>query len=155
MLQSDIFEELGLTNMYIDQVLKKACSNYKGVFSSNNLPKRVFDTGCLVCNLSESSQIGSHFITIIIDKDKVSYLDSFGIRCENDEIRYFLRMQNKPIMFNNTMIQSLQSNFCGFFCIMFCIYYGNKFIFPLVFSNNLNKNDEICMSYISKMVNKA
>lgn len=144
-------KQLGLTNIEIDDFLKKKCSNYIGVFSPDTLSLKSQQIGSLVCNLSDSNQIGSHFIAIINQKDRVLYVDSFGIKCEIPKIRRVLNSLSKPIFFNNEIIQDINSSYCGFFVILFCLYFDKQRSFPLTFSTKLKENDKVCTQWIVEL----
>lgn len=148
-LWSDMSDlSIGLSNTFIDRFLKKECENYLGIFAPDTLPSQLMKNGTLVCNLSNSNQMGSHFITIVIQERQVLYIDSFGVPCENADIKRFLDFQKKPIKHNETMIQDLASDFCGFFCILFCMYYDVSRNEPLLFFSDLSKNDNHCIRLI-------
>ena len=72
-------EEEGISNVYIDHLMNKISSSFRGTFSIDNIP--TFDDECfsLIVNLSKESEKGSHFIAISSSKNKIVYFDSFGI----------------------------------------------------------------------------
>lgn len=143
--------ELGVTNIYISKVLKKTCSNFIGVFSPDTLPTIIPKKGSIVCNLSNSDEIGSHFITIILQNARVLYIDSFGVPCENNDVSSFLSQCQKPVFYNTQMLQDVFSPFCGFYCILFCMYYDRERSFPLNFYSDQKLNDALCIRLIIKM----
>ena len=145
----------GITNKYIESVLNPVCNNFIGVFSSDTLPTNLKkEHFSLVCNLSKAEAIGSHFITIIGQSGKVLYLDSFGLPCIVKEIQRFLKMLNQPILQNAKQIQDIESKMCGFYCILFCMYYDKlKFNFQLAFDDSkLLINDKLCVKYIKQLL---
>lgn len=150
---SDSFEEFGITNIFIDSFLRENCMHFIGVFAPDTLPKTVKRKGSLVCNLSDSSMIGSHFITIILQPERVLYIDSFGTKCENNQISLFMKSFRRPIFYNVNMIQDIGSHFCGFFCILFCMYYDKKRLYALRFYQDLKKNDALCVDLINDLKN--
>lgn len=145
----------GVSNHYIDSVLKPICANYCGVFSANNIPislrkKKVFS---IVCNLSNEGQAGSHFVTILSFPNYVIYIDSLGLPCIIEPISNFLSRLNKPVFYNTTQIQSAKSKFCGFYCILFVLLYDRKPNIKLSFTRkNLMLNDERCVEYITQIL---
>ena len=72
-------EEEGISNLYIDHLMDKISSSYRGTFSIDNIP--TFDDECfsLIVNLSKESEKGSHFIAISSSKNKIVYFDLLGI----------------------------------------------------------------------------
>lgn len=151
-LLSTFSKTVGLNSIEIDRFLTKYCSQYIGIFASNTLPVAENLEGCLICNLSNSNTIGSHYITIIIQTSQVLYIDSFGTRSEIDDISLFLSSLKKPVLYNTLMIQDLDSSYCGMYAIMFCLYFSKKPPFKLRFSDNLERNDNKCIKYIKRMM---
>lgn len=144
----------GISNLFIDKCLKNI-SVYKGVFSSNNIPSFLssYSQFSIVVNFSPRGEKGSHFISIICEKDKVIYIDSLGLPCLVPSIKTFLSSLNRSIFWNCRTIQSNSSNFCGFYCMFFILYYSLKSNqrFKIYFSNELELNDEKCVLYIKKV----
>lgn len=145
----------GVSNHYIDSVLRPTCVNYCGVYSANNIPltlkkKNVFS---IVCNLSNEGQAGSHFVTILSFPDYVLYIDSLGLPCITKPILNFLSRLNKKVFYNRMQIQSAKSKFCGFYCILFVLHYDTHSRIKLNFTQkNLLLNDKRCINYITKML---
>lgn len=151
--------DLGLTSEFIDKITKKICDRYYGIFPCDYLEaefsllqkKHHFS---LIANLSPSTMLGDHFITIIRKREKIFYFDSFGKDCTNLNILNFMKKFELPVYFNSIKIQSVQSNFCGFFCIYTCLKYDDeeneiqeKWF---VEENDLLKNDKLCINLIKK-----
>ena len=148
----------GLTNIYVNKILKKYCNDFKGVFSSNNINfalcgKKKFS---IVCNLAKKEEQGTHFITIIANEIYIFYIDSYGIPCTNFDISRFMHECKREIIYNSKQIQHEKSFFCGYYSILFVLI--NDKAIPkskkpiLKFSNNLLKNDKKCINYILKMI---
>ena len=58
--------------------MQKYCQNefrFNGVYSRNNLSK--IKDGAYVVNLDEHESIGTHWITLYVNGDKLTYFDSF------------------------------------------------------------------------------
>ena len=51
---------------------------FNGVFSRNNLPKKVKD-GAYVINLEEYADVGTQWIALFCNKSEIVYFDSFGL----------------------------------------------------------------------------
>ena len=156
LLWSDMYNSssIGLTSAYIEKFLQMYCRNFHGIFSPDTLPIQTVGPGTLVCNLSNSDLPGSHFISIIIRDSEVLYIDPFGTPCENELISNFMKLMKKPIKYNSSMVQALSSSFCGFFCILFCLYYDQKRSFQLMFYEDLRKNDLKCVQLIQMLTNE-
>jgi hypothetical protein len=149
----------GITNKEIDLFLDKKVNFFQGVFSSNNIPAAVSNSKyfSLICNLSREGEIGTHFVTVVGFPNVVIYLDTFGVSCVNKEIKKFLSLLNRPILYNNRQIQSYYSNLCGFYCILYVLYFDRIFedkkVSKIDFvSQNLMNNDDVCIKEIKKLV---
>ena len=146
----------GLTNTYIHNFLSTQSSHYKGVFSSNNIDKdlKYLKRFSIVCNLSKYGEIGSHFVSIISFPDYVFYIDSLGLPCIAPSICAFLSSLNKSVFINTRQFQQETSIYCGFYCIMFVLYYDKKRNFQLNFNSALmrDNNDAKCIMYVRKLI---
>ena len=95
-----------------------------------------------IVNLANSNDIGTHWCAMKFINNKLFYFDSYGIEFIPD----IIKKQYKKIITNIYRIQSIDSNECGKFCIMFIksnIQNGSDYIkFLLQFNkNNFKKND--------------
>ena len=146
---------LGYFNIDIDKFLREYCPSYIGIYAPDTLPKlQKKKIGCLITNLSNSKTIGTHYVSIIITKNDVIYIDPFGMNAEDERIRNFLQSFDKPVSFNCEQIQSFTSNECGLYAAVMCIYYDKVIIrkvkkyFTLYFTKNLEKNDVLIAKYM-------
>lgn len=150
----------GISNFFIDSILKSVKNNsyYYGVYSANNIPTHLITKKnfSIISNLSNVGENGSHFITIIAYCNYVLYLDSFGLPCINENIATFLNSLKRPIFYNATQIQDFSSLFCGYYCVLFVLFFNchkkNKHL-QMHFNNaNLLENDNKCVMYICKFI---
>lgn len=149
----------GLSNIYINKILTPTTKYYKGIYASDSIPPELWkeEKFSFICNLSKSSNVGSHWITIVGEKKYVYYLDSFGLTCFIADICNFLKKCNRTILINTKRIQSYGSIFCGFYCIYFV--YCNEFnikkeMFFRPFSTNFIDNDKIVIKKINFFIRK-
>ncbi len=146
-----------VSNHYIDSILRPTCPNFHGVFSSDNIPKKLVNCKqfSIICNLSVVGEKGSHFVTIISLPQHVLYIDSLGQPCTVLPLKNFLRRLDKPTYYNAQQIQDALSSYCGFFCILFVLKF-NHFSSPTICfeKKNLPLNDDICIMEIKKILNK-
>ena len=89
---------------------------FNGVFSRNNLPKKIKD-GAYVINLDEYADVGTHWIALFCNKNNIIYFDSFGVEYVPKEIKKFIN--NKNIIASIFRIQANDSVMSGYFCIGF------------------------------------
>ena len=140
-----------LTNFEIQKYYKNE-PRFNGVFSRNNLPKKIKD-GAYVINLDEYADVGTHWIALFCKKNEIVYFDSFGVEYIPEEIKKFIKKfpGNKNIKTNIFRVQEDNSIMCGYFCIGFIDFMlaGKKLTdYTNLFSpHDLKKNDNIILSY--------
>ena len=100
-----------LTNFEIQRYYENE-PRFNGVYSRNNLPKKIKD-GAYVINLDEYADVGTHWIALFCNRNKIVYFDSFGVEHVPEEIG------NKKIKANIFRVQANNSVMCGYFCIGF------------------------------------
>ena len=98
---------------------QKSESRFNGVFSRNNLPKKIKD-GAYIINLDEYTNVGAQWIALSSDKNEIVYFDSFGVEHIPKEIKKFIN--------NKNIIANIFSVMCGYFCIGFidCMLAGKN-----------------------------
>ena len=91
--------------------------------------------------MQNSNEKGSHWIALSRTNKNIFIFDSFGIGYIPKNIYDIYK--NFNIITNIYRIQHINSNLCGLFCVLFCLYKvdtKNKFI---KFLNMFNVNDFI------------
>lgn len=148
----------GISNTFIETFLANKVTNFDGVFSADNIPKTIASKTyfIIICNQENEGEEGTHFVTIIGFPDYAIYLDSFGLPCKILRINQFLNSLDRPIYYNDRQIQSHLSNFCGFYCIMYTLYFDKKIngdkVENIFFDSvNLMNNDNSCLNEIKKL----
>ena len=140
----------GLTNHYIEDVLKSYCKIFKGVFSCDTIP--LFGKNSrfsVIVNLSPESQPGSHFIAIFVNKTRAYYFDSLGLPCINRDISNYLNQYS--VISNINQFQCLDSFFCGYYCMLFVILMERGMCFTKfrkLFSKDCKNNDTIVVELL-------
>ena len=89
---------------------------FNGVFSRSNLPLKIKD-GTYVINLDEYADVGTHWIALFCNRNKIVYFNSFGVEHISEEIKEFT--VNKNIKANIFQVQANNSVMCGYFCFGF------------------------------------
>ena len=130
-----------LTNFEIQKCYQNG-PRFNGVFSRNNLPKKIED-GAYVINLDEYADVGTHWIALFCTRNKIVCFDSFGVEHKKRE--------NKSKKANIFQVQENDSVMCGYFCIGFIDFtlVGKKLTyFTHLFSpHDFKKNESIILSY--------
>ena len=62
---------------------------FKGVFSRNNLPKKIKD-GTWVFEFDEYADVGTHWIALFCNGNEIVYFDSFGVENVPKEVKEFI-----------------------------------------------------------------
>ena len=73
-----------LPNFEIQKYYKNE-PRFDGVFSRDNLPKKIKD-GAYVINLDEYVDVGTHWIALSCNRNEIVYFDSFGVEHVPEEI---------------------------------------------------------------------
>ena len=76
-----------LTNFEIQKYYQNE-PRFNGVYSRDNLPK--IKHGSYVINLDEYSDIGTHQVSLYVQKNNVTYFDSLGVEHISKEIKAFI-----------------------------------------------------------------
>ena len=125
------FEELNnkdnypTSNLKINKILKHD-KNYIGTFSKDNVSILKSNQSTII-NLQDSDKKGSHWVSYRKIGNKIFYFDSYGVAYIPDIIKN--QYPKHKFICNIYRIQSMDSNQCGRFCILF------------VKSNIKNEND--------------
>ena len=127
---------------------------FNGVYSRNNLPKRIKD-GAYVINLDEYADVGTHWIALFCNRSEIVYFNSFGVEHVPEEIKEFVG--NKNTIANIFRVQANSSVMCGYICIGFIDFMlvGKKLSdFTSLFSPyDFKKNDNIILRYFKDELN--
>ncbi len=141
----------------------------QGIYLKDELPQQC-KAGFYIYNLDSKSKpvtqgsLGTHWTCSLNSEDKCFYMDSYGVPCPT-EIEQFLKARYDSIPRNNYIVQDINSDECGLFCIAVAVYIkdyqhsnNNKGLlhacnqFLLMFSDDAKKNDKIVKDYLKKMM---
>ena len=100
-------------------------------------------------NLEEYADVGTHWIVLFCNRNKIVYFDSFGVEHVPEEIKEFVG--NKNIIANIFRVEANNSIMSGYFCIGFIdlMLVDKKLTdFTSLFSPyDFKKSDDIILSY--------
>lgn len=154
---------MGLTIQYLENVGKKMFKkkHFLGCFPADIHPKTKRKIFSLIFNLSKHNEEGTHYIAIFANAKTLMYFDPFGKKCKNKHIKRFIanNKQTRKIKEVKRTIQSLNSNFCGFFCLAFILSQELKIplskFFKMFHNDDLNLNDDVITEFIiSKFIDQ-
>ena len=151
-----MFENEETSNFDLEDLAKKYDLPLVGIYSKDELPKKI-QVGSYIVNLQDSTDgNGSHWCLIkIFDRKNALYFDSFGMPLPL-EVIHFLR-HYKPVPYSNRQIQNIDSSRCGLYCIA-CDRYMSTIRrknmleqyddFLNLFTADTKKNDKILLDYL-------
>ena len=128
-----------LSNIFINNLLKDEKS-YLNTFSKDEIPL-IENNKSLIFNLQNSNEKGSHWISLSRKDNNIFIFNSFGIGHIPKNIYDIYKKFN--IITNIYRIQDINSNLCGLFCVLFCLYKVNNKNKFIEFLNLFNVNDYI------------
>jgi hypothetical protein len=112
-----------LSNFDLSEIAKSLDFKLDGVYMKNELLfKRTI--GNYIINLDDSGNDGTHWTALIVTQKLSYYFDSFGCP-PPQQIIEFCKSPNSHLYFNTRVIQDLDSELCGFFCVAFLFYVKN------------------------------
>jgi len=149
-------KEEGISNIYIDDLMKKISCSFRGTFSIDKIPTFKDEKFSIIVNLSKENEKGTHFIGIMSSKDTIIYFDSYGIEHINLTIEKYLKKYRKKILHSNVQLQHVFSSHCGYFCVSFILCLENniplhKFL-TIFHKKDLYLNDYICIQIITTFI---
>ena len=98
-----------LTNFEIQKYYENE-PKLNDVYLRNNLSK-IMD-GAYIITLDECESIRTHSISLFVNENNITYIDSFGVEHIPKEIRKFIR--NKNVVTNIYRVQTGDSIMCGY-----------------------------------------
>jgi len=144
-----------LSNFELIQLSKENNIPLNGIYSRDNIPKLLND-GWYIINLDRQNAIGTHWTTFYVSKSQPNlYFDSFGFEAPQQ-----LSNMLKHYFYNNKRIQSLQSDSCGWYCLMTIKYNSEKnnnlyeFLqyLELFVDNKPEYNEKLLENYFSHLI---
>ena len=115
------------SNIFINNLVKNE-KYFSGVYSKDPIPL-IENNKYLIFNPENSDQSGSHWVELCRKNNDIFVFDSFGIGYVPNNLYEIYKNYN--IITNIYRIQDINSNLCGMFCVMFCLFKvdsKNKFI---------------------------
>ena len=74
---------------------------FNGVYSRDNLPK--IKDGAYIIDLDEYSDIGTHWVSLYVRNNNVTYFDSFDVEHIPKEIEVFINRPSSSALQNKNM----------------------------------------------------
>ena len=118
-----------LSNMdIISKCQELQIENFKGVFMRDELKSNAAKSDeCLILNLDDSTNDGTHWTCLFIKHGICYYFDSFGFPPPNEVYQYWKKFADKS--YNTFKIQRPDQVICGHYCIYVLYKLSNAFKF--------------------------
>lgn len=128
---------------------------FRGVFPFDQIPHVLKPEHFVICNTSDSTNIGEHWFVLYRNDCTIECFDSLGINSQKlSALQEKLTIKNiKKLKFNKTAVQSDVTSTCGLFCIFFIYqrFYNKdlkfKELLNEIFSINVSKNEEVVIEF--------
>ena len=103
----------------IEEIMRKF-PQFIGVYSRDNLPKKVDKPMGLIVNTDAQTEVGTHWVAIFIDQDSFGqYFDSFGLPPFREEFTNFLDNNCNEHVANKITLQCIDCITCGHYSCAF------------------------------------
>lgn len=104
---------MSLSNFQLEQLAEELKVPLKYITMKNELPHHA-ENGNYIINFESAPLPGSHWTALICKNSKAFYFDSFGQEPPNSILHF---CKGKQLYYNDTIIQDLNSNLYGFYCL--------------------------------------
>jgi hypothetical protein len=140
----------------IDFALRSRCPQFIGVFASDRLPIHLPSRRplLLVANTMPHKHKGEHWVAFCFNNSTGEYFDSLGEPPPPRFRRYLDRFCNTWIH-NGGQLQSVLSQFCGHYCIFYCLYRALDYSFKQIlncFTSDTTLNDYIAHNFVCSSI---
>jgi len=109
-----------MNSRQIDRIISLHVRRFDGVYSSDELPQRR-GPKLHVANTDPADRPGEHWIAMSVDeRGNGQYFDSFG-RPSSKTFQCYLNEHCKRWSHNTTQYQSVVSELCGQYCVVWCM----------------------------------
>ena len=136
-----------MNTLDINKILKDT-TNFYGTVCRDELPRIKKRPISIIANTDPCSKPGQHWIVILLnEKGRGNYFDSFGLPPLHQDFIIYMDI-NCPNgwSFNHRTLQSVDSDTCGLYCILY-IKLGKK-KFNKIFGKDVKVNDFIAKSIV-------
>jgi hypothetical protein len=111
-----------LSNFDLENILKTYNVPVVSVCMKDELPNKVVNGNYIINLQSSTAGKGTHWLGLIIKNKESFFFDSFGAPPSQEIIDFVKKRKGCKLAFNNWIIQSLESENCGYFVSSFLIY---------------------------------
>ncbi len=151
----------GMSNTALDRLARLMLSRcYRGLFPVDRIPAATLARCrdfCIIVNLGRTGSGDGHFVALVADGDRLRYLDSYALKVTVPELAAFLAGCGRKVIPSRRPVQSLQSQTCGLYALLFAAYFDPGRRPPPDFSlrfhrRKLKSNDRLCVHYLRNLL---
>jgi len=117
------------------------------VYARNELPISTSYPCCFILNTADRSHEGMHWLAFYYDAQKTcNFFDSYGNSPNYFGLDDYIDKYSNGLIYNKKKIQSVNSDYCGYYCVLFLILRCNGYTmekFCNFFYNDSIKNDRM------------
>ena len=132
---------------------KRTASQFKGVFTSDELSYKASMNSLYVSNIDAFTMPGEHWIVICFNNDhRAEYFDSFGLHLSITDFETFLNNNSNIWKCNVKPVQHLLSDASCYHCVFFAIHRCVGFEMNIIvnmYTNDLNFNNQIVKMFVN------
>ena len=130
---------------------------FRGIYSSNNLPKHIEYPSAYIVNTDESYNPGEHWVAFYFKSEKSlpEYFDSYGL--PPMKLSFYKFLSKDKFRFSTKVLQGPFSTTCGDYAIFFVIHRVQGFNMNRIltkFTTNTSNNDSYVKEFIHKLTTK-
>ena len=137
----------------IEDILQTS-DKFLGCFPLDELPpfpQRL--PASIIVNTNISTEIGDHWLALVLDEGECFYFDSFGLPILEETLIKYLEPYYSSVTYSDLCIQHIESDKCGEFCILFVKHFKSNNIYENILlqfnKNNLQQNDVIVEQWLN------
>lgn len=135
-MNTDQISSVLKTDELCHQIFKGVLARDQFISLSHIEPSSLF-----VCNLDNSNEPGSHWITVYFSPSGVEYFDSYGLPPIFEDLHKFLLRYDAKYTYNAFQLQSMDTTVCGSYCIIYALLRSRNFSLREVVSTFAIAND--------------
>ncbi len=145
-----------MNTLHINKIMKHDAFTkklYAGTFAIDTLPQKIRYPSCIILNNKKSSHAGEHWLAIYYFKNKrAQFFDSFGHSPAFYNLEEYLKRTSTNYSYNTTTVQSINSNYCGLYVVLFLIFKARRrsLKYFLKQFKNSEKNDTLFSNLLYK-----
>ena len=125
---------------------------FLGVFARDKIPLKIKYPSCFIINTHTSSKQGEHWLSIYYNKNgEAEFFDSYGNHPSYYQLESYLDKTSSKWTYNRKQIQSVISDFCGHYCVLFILHKCRNMsldTFISKFSDSTIENDLLMLMFL-------